>query len=322
MADDAQSYREPHSCVLLDCVLDASGARLETADDPAAAVRWRHIDALHPAAAERLAAQTVPAAIIDTLLREETRPRALAFDGGLAINLRGINRNPDADPEDMVSIRLWVTAGSVISCRMRRVMAVEELVAAAESGSGPVSSGALVVQLVALLADRVGEFVGRLDERLALLEETAASGSDPRAVLDLRRQTATVRRFLAPQRDALDGLLRLGRELLNEAEWFALREQVDRTARYIEDLELLRERTLVLQETYLQQAAQVQNQRMYSLSLAATVFLPLGFLTGLFGVNLAGIPGAENPWGFALLCVGLGLAAAGLFAALRIGRWF
>ena len=60
----------------------------------------------------------------------------------------------------------------------------------------------------------------------------------------------------------------------------------------------MRERAAVIQEELAGRLAEQMNKRMYMLSMVAAVFLPLGFLTGLLGINFGGIPGAGNPLGF------------------------
>ena len=69
----------------------------------------------------------------------------------------------------------------------------------------------------------------------------------------------------------------------------------------------------------------VQTARMgrngFALSVIAVIFLPLGFLTGLFGVNLGGIPGAQSSVGFFLLCVALAALGVGLYILMRWRRW-
>ena len=63
------------------------------------------------------------------------------------------------------------------------------------------------------------------------------------------------------------------------------------------------------------------NQRMFLLSVVTVVFLPLGFLTGLFGINVGGIPGADSPLGFAAFCLGTGAVAAGIVLVFKRNRW-
>ena len=60
---------------------------------------------------------------------------------------------------------------------------------------------------------------------------------------------------------------------------------------------------------------------MYLLSIVAAIFLPLSFLTGVFGMNVAGLPGLENPKAFSYLALGMGLLAVGLLGFMRWRRW-
>ena len=78
----------------------------------------------------------------------------------------------------------------------------------------------------------------------------------------------------------------------------------------MEELDSVRDRSVVLHEELASRLSDQINKRMYVLSLVATIFMPLSFLTGLLGVNLGGIPGADSRWGF-LIFVGMIL---GVFA--------
>ncbi|HAD08328.1 MAG TPA: zinc transporter ZntB, partial [Porticoccaceae bacterium] len=136
-----------------------------------------------------------------------------------------------------------------------------------------------------------------------------------------RQKAAVVRRFLAPQRDALDNLFRHSGSLLDTDQAYAVREQSDRITRYVEDLDLMRERALVIQEELLNQIAQEQNARMYVLAVVTAVFLPVTFITGLFGMNVAGLPGTEQDISFWLvsgIMLGTGI---GILAIFRMRRW-
>jgi zinc transporter len=106
-----------------------------------------------------------------------------------------------------------------------------------------------------------------------------------------------------------------------EADIRELRDEADRITRYLEDLDLARERTMVLREEFLGQLAQEQNSRMYVLSVVAAIFLPLTFVTGLLGMNVGGLPGLESPRGFAGSLVIMVLAAVGLVVFFRSKKW-
>jgi len=88
----------------------------------------------------------------------------------------------------------------------------------------------------------------------------------------------------------LQSLSRNHSGLLDREQAFEICEEGDRITRYLEDLDLVRERAMVAQEEILGRMAQQQNARMYVLSIVAAIFLPLSFLTGLFGMNVAGLP--------------------------------
>lgn len=261
--------------------------------------------------------------IAAALLAEDTRPRSAPSGNGLLVILRGVNLNPGAEPDDMVSVRVWLEHERIFSVRRRPLRVSGELRSAVEAGQGPCSAGDFLCRLVEQLADRIGESVEELDEHLDALEEADAGENmmEVRAQLsDLRRQTAQLRRFLAPQRDALERLVRQPDPILAEADNLALREQADRVQRFIEDLDLIRERELVAQEEFLSRMAYQQNERIYVLSVVAAIFLPLSFLTGLMGMNVGGMPGADSRFGFAvttLLMTGLALAVAWYFKRRR-----
>lgn len=262
--------------------------------------------------------------IVDALLADETRPRSFSTDHGLLVVLRGVNTNPGANPEDMVSVRVWIEKNRIISTRRRRLLSVIDIQEMLNEGIGPNSSGSFLSSLVARLADRVGDFIDDIEERVGDAEALMATQDHTQfrqMISTLRHQIASVRRFLAPQRDALDRLYRQPGEWLMEVDIRDLRDEADRITRYLEDLDLARERTMVLREEFLGQLAQEQNSRMYVLSVVAAIFLPLTFVTGLLGMNVGGLPGLESPRGFAGSVVIMVVAAIGLVLFFRSKKW-
>lgn len=314
------------------CVLDGKGGaksinREELGKwDKSKGILWVHLDYMDPASRHWLRqSANLPKAALEFLLAEETRPRTVATSKGLLIVLRGVNMNPGEDPEDMVAVRLWIEHDRIISTRRRRLLSVADIRQSLEEGSGPTSSGAFLTALTSRLADRIGDFVDSIEESLENAEDRVVS-HDPavsrQTIAMLRRQIASVRRFLAPQREALDRLNRQSGGWIVEDELQNLLDQADRITRYVEDLDLVRERAIVLQEEYLALMAQEQNSRMYVLSVVAAIFLPLTFITGLLGMNVGGLPGLENPMGFWASIVIMVVAAVGLAAFFRWKRWF
>ena len=266
----------------------------------------------------------VDPSIIDGLFADETRPYTHTTDKGLLIVLRGVNMNPGNDPADMVSVRIWIEPKKIITTNRRRLLSLEDIELALEHGTGPKTPGQFLTSLIERLADRIGEFVDGIEDELLDCENSLATESheNTRKTLGLlRRQIAGVRRFLAPQRDALDRLYRSPCAWLSEVDIRYMREETDRITRYLEDLDLARERAVVLQEEFQSQLAQQQNTRMYVLSMVAAIFLPLTFITGLLGMNVGGLPGLENPSGFWASIGIMVLAAILLVVFFRHKKW-
>lgn len=262
--------------------------------------------------------------VAESLLDEETRPRVLHHGTGLLLTLRGVNLNPGAEPEDMVSIRLWIEEGRIISTRKRRLKSVKEIQSLLAAGEGPRSSGEFLAMLLRLMTDNIGEVIEELEDQMAEVEEhiVAHHGAKAReALADLRRQAIALRRYLAPQREALSRLSTERVPWMIPDDHFRIRETADELIRHIEDLDAVRERAALAHEEFVNHASEQLNRRMFMLSVVTVIFLPLGFLTGLFGINVGGIPGAESPWGFAAFCLGVVLAGAGIFLIFKRSRW-
>ena len=287
-------------------------------------LQWVHIRYDAVDALAQLQSYGLDSTIIDALTAEETRPRAVTLKEGVLVVLRGINTNHNADPEDMISLRIWFTDNFIITTRKqgRKLLSIEDTRLAIDSLNPPNTVGDFIVTLVEKLADRIGEMVETIDADLTQFEANIAeSAHETRSRLTTtRRQTASIRRYLAPQRDALDALNRV-QDVLSETNEFAIRQQTDRTTRYVEDLDLARERSIFLQEELRNQIAEQQNKRMYVLSIVTAIFLPLSFLTGVFGMNVAGLPGTENGNAFIYLASVMGLLALVILIVMVWRKW-
>jgi zinc transporter len=215
--------------------------------------------------------------------------------------LRGVNLNPGSDAEDMVSIRVWLDRDRIISTRKRKLLSASDIARSLEAGKGPCTAGEFIVDLADQLTSRVEGIIGGIEDRVDQMEEDVVAGGSQalRSELsDTRREAIMLRRYLAPQREAIVKLSSEKFTWLDEDDRARLREVADKLIRYIEDLDSVRDRASVTQEELVGKLSEQLNTRMYVLSIVAAIFLPLGFLTGLLGVNVGGIPGAENNYGF------------------------
>jgi len=268
---------------------------------------WVHLDAENPASREWLEKEVdyLDPIIINALLAEETRPRILEFDKGMMLILRGMNLNENAEPEDMVSIRLWIDENRIISVRRRKLRAIQDIREKLLAGKGPKNSGDFLAMLTSRLFERMEPVLTDLDQNLDDLEEKVMETPDKnerRAITDMRRQTIIFRRYIVPQRDVMMALRTTDKSWISPLNKRHLQESYDRIIRYIEDLDTMRERAQIIKDELTSALSDAMNKNLYMLSLVAAIFLPLGFLTGLLGINVGGIPGADNPQSFAIFC--------------------
>lgn len=268
---------------------------------------WVHLDANKPESREWLQTEIsyLDNIIIDALLAEETRPRILEFGEGALMILRGMNLSADARPEDMISIRLWIDAHRIISIEKRPLHATRDIKSRLIEGKGPKSAADFVVALTSRLFERMEPVFSEFDENLDDIEECIVDAPDiqeRQAITNIRKQAIVFRRYIAPQREVLVHLRASELAWLDQANKRRLQEVLDRVIRYVENLDAIRERSQIVNDELASLLTDKMNKNMYMLSVIAAIFLPLGFLTGLLGINVGGIPGSENNGAFWIFC--------------------
>jgi zinc transporter len=251
------------------------------------------------------------------LLEEDTRPRAAAMEGGALLMLRAPELDRSGGLQRMVSVRLFITAHRIVSVQRRHLPIFDARVAALDAGEGAEGVAAFMTGLVEEIRRAVEPVLDRLETAIDKFELDALKHDSPptqrerHRLNEARRSVVLLRRFLAPQADALRGLVALRPDWLTDGALIeTLREEADHFRRAAEDLDALRARAVIVSDEAALRVAEQTNQRLLTLSVVSLMFLPLTFLTGLLGVNLAGIPFAEHPWaftGFALSTVGAGV---------------
>ena len=288
---------------------------------------WLHMDVNQPetrAWLENPAAKLDPF-IIEALLEEETRPRMIQLQDGAMLILRGVNLNENADPEDMVSIRLWVEKHRVISVRRRKLKAVSDMEECIKAGKGPKDAGQLVCMLMSRLFKRIEPVLTELDNTTDDIEESLLESFDislRESIIDVRKQAIMFRRYMIPQRDAIDQLRMSDLNWLKNDHRRHLQENYNRVTRYVEDLDAIRERAQIVKDELANSLTDRLNKNTYMLSVIAAVFLPLGFLTGLLGINVGGIPGADNEYAFLIFCTFLAAIVGIQIVIFKRLKWF
>ena len=288
---------------------------------------WIHLDASHPDSKTWLEKELnyLDPFVIEALLADETRPRMTQIDNGILLILRGVNLNENSDPEDMVSIRLWVDEHRIVSMRKRKLKAVLDIEEKLKIGKGPKDSGEFLCMLTSRLFERMEPVLTTLDETTDNIEEKILEKADislRESIVDVRRQAIIFRRYMAPQRDAISQLRMTDITWFNDLHKRHLQEAYNHVTRYVEDLDAIRERSQIIKDELANVLADKLNRNMYVLSVIAAIFLPLGFLTGLLGVNLGGIPGTDNIEAFSIFSISLVVIVLIQIVIFKKYKWF
>lgn len=288
----------------------------------ASGYRWLHLKRSEPSVDAWIKSK-LPAIAGRTLLQAETRPRCDRLDDGLLLNLRAVNLNPESDPQDMVSLRMWITKDGIVSTRGRKVFAANALRNNALEAKAPPTVGAFLAELVHALTDRIENISLELEDRTDELEEHMLEGRkvDTADIANLRQAVLKMRRFINPQREALSNLASIKDWILSNEDVASLRESSNRTHRVIEELDAAKERLASVQVKLDADHAHAIGRNSYLLSIVAAIFLPLSFLTGLFGVNVAGMPGMESPSAFWLLTAASIVSGILLYLIFKFAKW-
>ncbi len=141
------------------------------AHQPKNGVMWLHLDHRAEDARHWLIEKSGVDAISQAaLLASDPRPRCVETKTGVLLILRGVNLNAGAEPEDMVSIRVWVDRQRIITLRHRRNNAAKALREALRTGKGPQNVSAFAVQLIESLLEGIDRVTDDLDDQVANLE--------------------------------------------------------------------------------------------------------------------------------------------------------
>lgn len=332
------------------CVLDGHGsARNVTwaevwAWEPPEGVLWVHLERDDPTAQEWVDQDSgLDPLVARALLAEDTRPRVEAIGDGLLIVLRGVCKVSEERPDQVVFVplHLWADGKRVISLRDKahQLGALRDIRLAAARGQGPCRPGELLAQIAYRVVTDIEPVLDTMDDRVDALEEAVLEDAEVlpgeraerlvrRELSELRRRAIHLRRYLAPQRDAITRLQREECSWLTSRDRILLREDLDRLLRFIEYLDAIRDRAILLHDDLcalvserIARSSLDISKTSNRLTALAALLLPPSVVAGLLGMNVGGIPWASDPKGFFYMGGISMLCSLMVFLLLRVKRW-
>lgn len=287
---------------------------------------WLHFNLMDIRAREWIGKSGVlPEGAAEFLLAGDSRIRLDRLDDAIIGVLGDLHHDFDLDPESLGLIRFYADAGILVTGRRHPLMAVDRLRRETLAGIYLSSPVALLAHLLSHLAESFESIITGLGDQVDDIEDRILAGRFQREGAGLgsvRRLMSRLRRHLNAERHELTDILTQLPSWCTEADDADLRRAVGRLDAFGQDLDLLYERGRSLQEEIASRLGEATNRNLYVLSIVTTIFLPMTLITGLFGINVGGMPWLENHLGFWWVVFGMFATAILTFLILHWRRLF
>jgi magnesium transporter len=264
-----------------------------------------------------------PLALEDVLSLHQ-RPKVDDYDTYLYLVVRMLHYGERVETEQ---ISLFLGPGLVLTFQEEPGDCLDPIRERIRKGGGRLrheSADYLLYAILDALVDNYFPFLEQLGEVLESLEdEVVANPTRPTLgrVYDIKRDLLNVRRSLWPLRDALGALVHEDSPLLGRVTRLYLRDCYDHTLRVVDIIETYRELAAGLMEVYLSSVSNKLNEVMKVLTVISTIFIPLTFIAGVYGMNFRHMPELEWPWGYSLVWGIMIGAAAVMLVLFRRKGW-
>ena len=320
--------------ILFSYIFDKKGSAKKIDDDVVAQelknpnLSWVHLDANNKNTAKWLHNEVgyLDHLIINALIAEDPRPRILRFEHGILVILRGLNDNRNSKSSEMVSIRMWIDKERIISIQKRPMKSIYAIQSALDVGTLKISnSGIFLLNIIKLTINDIADYIYSTGEKIDDIEQKVIISRNMKyrdTILNTRSQLTVSRRYLSPLKEVITQMCSLDYEWINDLHIRNFHESSDQIIHIIEEVDEVLIRAKILHDELTHALNEKINRNMFKLSIIAIIFMPLTFITSLFGMNFQRIPGSDNPNGFYLICLIMLLITTVQMLFFRKKDWF
>jgi len=306
-------------------------------------VTWINIDGLHQMEVlEKLGScYGIHPLVLEDILTDQ-RPKIEDYDDYIFIVLKmlyydeeGDKKTEDEDDEDdlgdtnldMDQVSMILGPNFIISFKEKEVDVFNPLRDRLRTAKGKIrKQGAdyLAYSMIDAIVDHYFLIMENLGDRFEDLEDSVVS--DPRpgilpTIYNLKRDMLFLRKSVWPLREAISKMQRSDSPLVSEAIKIYLRDVYDHTIQVIENIETFRDMSASLLETYLSSLSNKLNEVIKLLTIISTIFIPLTFLAGLYGMNFRFMPELESPFGYPAVLILMLLVVVVMMVYFRRKEW-
>lgn len=250
------------------------------------------------------------------------KPSQTDDNDGIFTILHGIKSHKNKKSSDMSSLRIWVDKNKIITLSHNQSASTQNIFEKLKNKkNGPKDSLDCFLSIAQTSFHSLSDFTYKILEKIDNLEEKIIKNKNTyklnSKIAFLRRQIVTLHRYLLPQKDFFKNLP-TAYPLLSEAKYKnSLKSLFTEISKAVDNLEYSREHLIILQEELENKVNISINNNMYTLSLIVAVFTPLTLLSGIFGMNLEGIPFSDSPYAFGFVCLFMLIIAVIMFLIIR-----
>ncbi len=291
-----------------------------TAPDGHASFAWLHFNLSHSAAERWLRRHAnLSDAFFEALQGGLHSTRIERDDQALIAVINDVQFDFSFDASDIATLWISVDRRLVVTARQSPLRSVDQLRVAIQRGEPMRSTVELLERLLRAQADVLVDVVRGVTRRVDQIEDSLLAGrlDQKRSRLGaLRRLLVRLQRLLAPEPAALFRLLQHPPQWMAERDVDELRQSTEEFSVALRDMTALQERIRLVQEELAAAVNEGTSRSLFVLTVVTVLALPINILAGLFGMNVGGVPLADNPHGFwILVSVVIGFTAvAGWFA--------
>ncbi len=289
-------------------------------------VTWINLDGLHEVElVEELGkAHGLHALTMEDILHTHQRPKLEDFDSYIFVVLRMLEYDRQIRDEQ---ISLIIGQGFVLSFQESHGDVFEEVRGRIRSGKGRVrkrQADYLAYTLIDAIVDHYFLVLEKLGEEIEATSDQLVSDPKPsliQRVQHIRTQMLGLRRSVWPLREVLSKLERTDSELLAEGTSLFVRDVYDHTVQVIDVVETYREMSSGLVDLYLSAASNKMNEVMKVLTVMASIFIPLTFIAGIYGMNFEYMPELHVRWGYFFALFLMGIIGVGMLIFFKRKDW-
>lgn len=292
---------------------------------------WINIDCLHQVdILEKIGAcYGFHPLVLEDILSDQ-RPKVEDYDDYIFIVLKMLYYKKEIEEESINSDQASLILGPnfVVSFTEKEADVFKPLQDRLRTGKGRIrKSGAdyLAYSMIDAVVDQYFVVLEKLGEKFEDLEDQIVVNPEPTSlstIYKMKRDMLFLRKSVWPLREAISSLQRLDSPLISESTKIYLRDVYDHTIQVIENVETFRDMSASLLDTYLSSLSNRLNEVMKVLTVISTIFIPLTFIVGLYGMNFKYMPEIESPWGYPSVIALMIVVALVMLTYFKKRKWF